>query len=102
MSVISDMLYEEHNRLSRAIDSFENVITELPKGTIIWKNIKNRSYPYLQWREGTKVKSRYIKEKELAQVQDNVEQRKEYERNIKGMKDTRSEIERMLVRSKLK
>lgn len=99
MSMITDMLYEENDRLERSIIAYEKTIESLPKGTIVWKKIKKKAYPYLQWRDGSLVKSRYIKQKELNDMRESVDRRREYEHNIKGMKKSQIEIERMLGRS---
>lgn len=52
-------------------------IAQLPQGTIVYKNIRGKLQPYLQWREGGKIKSRYIKAAERETVFRQVELRKE-------------------------
>ncbi len=51
-------------------------MNRLPKGTVVYKNIKGKKQPYLQWSEGGKTKSRYIKKNERDNIIADVERRK--------------------------
>lgn len=59
------------------IEQIEAEIATLPGGYISKKIIRNRECYYLQWREGSQVKSRYIKKDELEKLQHQIERRKE-------------------------
>ncbi|MBO5610041.1 MAG: hypothetical protein J5929_06725 [Eubacterium sp.] len=48
----------------------------LPKGSIVYKTIKGKKQPYLQWREDGKTKSRYIKADEMEMIVYQIDQRK--------------------------
>ena len=48
----------------------------LPKGTLVYKKIKGKDQPYLQWTENGKTKSRYIKIEEREKVISQLERRK--------------------------
>ncbi|MCR5226495.1 MAG: hypothetical protein K6E27_04725 [Eubacterium sp.] len=59
---------------------FNDIIKELsvlPKGTVVYKKIKGKEQPYLQWSEKGKTKSRYIKKDEREQILAMVEKRLE-------------------------
>jgi len=96
MSVLSDILKEEYDRLNNSINAFENKVEELPQGYIVNKKIKNKSYPYLQWRSGDKVKSKYLKAEELDQIKDDIDLRKKYEGDLKEMYASKKEFEKVL------
>ncbi|NCU26140.1 hypothetical protein EOM86_05385 [Candidatus Nomurabacteria bacterium] len=57
--------------------AIEELIQRLPKGYISRKIINRRTYYYLQKREGKKVKSKYIKQKELFKVVSEISLRKD-------------------------
>ena len=58
-------------------------LKKLPKGSLVHKSIRGKTYTYLQWREGKKVKSRYLKEEEIPTVEKRLERRKEIEALLK-------------------
>ncbi|MCQ2102213.1 MAG: DUF1016 domain-containing protein [Fibrobacter sp.] len=58
------------------IESIENRIALLPKGSITKKVIQGKDRYYLQWREGDKVRSRYVKEGELPGLSAQIAERK--------------------------
>lgn len=96
MSVLSEMLQEEYDRINDSLDSLIKNINALPKGSIVMKKINNKEQPYLQWREGDKVKSKYIKSEELNQIQNEVARRKEFEHNLKSIKKRKKGLEKVV------
>ena len=63
----------------------EKRIAELPAGYISKKNINGKERYYLQWRENGKVQSKYIKDTELDVVQEQVEERKRLQTQLKEL-----------------
>ena len=72
--------------ITARIAELEAQIAELPRGSVVYKNIKGRKWPYLQWTEGGKSKSRFVKEEELTLVTEQVTQRKAIQAEIKTLK----------------
>ena len=68
------------------ISTLEKRIAELPVGYISKKNINEKIRYYLQWREDGKMKSKYIREDELAVLQEQIEERKKLQAQLKEMK----------------
>lgn len=68
------------------MEQMEKRITELPRGYISRKSIQGRMRYYLQWREEGKMKSKYLREEELEQVKEQIEERKRLENHLKEMK----------------
>lgn len=63
-------------------DQIKVQIESLPKGSITKKNIQGKDRYYLQWREGDKVKSRYVKVAELPELAAQIEQRKALQQEL--------------------
>ena len=64
------------------INCIENQIDMLPKGSITKKVIQGKDRYYLQWREGDKVRSRYVKEAELPELSAQIAQRKNLQQKL--------------------
>lgn len=73
------------------VDSYELMermkakIAGLPAGYISKKTIKGKTQYYLQWRENGKMKSKYIREADLAQITEQIEERKHIEKTLKEL-----------------
>jgi hypothetical protein len=96
MSVLSEILQEEYKRLLSTIASYEKLSNEMPKGSIILKHINGIEYPYLQWREGNKVKSKYLRQDEIEQFREQIERRKQYEKSLREMYLSKKEFDKVI------
>ena len=85
MPVIHDALREELERLLEKQAAYIQRISLLPKGRIHHKLIGGKKYPYLNYREGGKVRSRYVKSEELEQVMAQVTERRQHEQALKSI-----------------
>ena len=61
------------------IRELERAISELPKGYISVKNINGKQRHYLQWREGSKIRSKYIRKDDVEKTVEAIEQRRRFE-----------------------
>lgn len=68
--------------IEQKIAAIENRISELPKGYISRKMIRGREQLYLQWREGGKVCSKFIKKADRIAVVSQVEERRELQEQL--------------------
>lgn len=59
-------------------------IEQLPKGNITYKTINGKRYPYLQWTENGKQKSRIVKADEIEELKEKIQQRKALEKKLKN------------------
>ena len=98
MSILSEILREEYERLNRTIESYEAMVAGLPKGSIREKLIGGRRYPYLQWRDQDRVRSRYIKQEDVISLSEQIEQRRQYEKEIKSLRSSKKEFDRVIGR----
>ena len=96
MSILSEILSEEYERLNNTISSYEALVARLPKGSIMEKTIGGRQYAYLQWRDKDRVKSKYIKPEDIVSLKEQIEQRRRYEKEIKTLKEARKEFDRVI------
>lgn len=58
-------------------------ISQLPPGNITYKTIKGKKYSYYQWTEDGKQHGRRVKDDELAELTEKIEQRKTLEKKLK-------------------
>lgn len=58
------------------IQDLEQRIAALPQGNLVYKQIKGKKQPYLQWKENGKTVSRYIKIAEREQILAQMEEKK--------------------------
>lgn len=82
---IKGMLWDEYNRCLELIDQVQKAMNNYPRGKLVVKKVKvkERVYEYyhLQWREGAKVLSRHVPNKEIPEIQKMIEQRAAYRSN---------------------
>lgn len=69
------------------LEELKKQIEELPVGYISKKNIHNKTRYYRQWTENGKIKSQYIKEAELEEVQEQIARRKELQQRLKELEE---------------
>ena len=68
------------------IRELELQIESLPPGYITRKKINNRIYYYHQWKEAGKTKSHILKEDEIPALQEQIDQRKLLQKQVKDLK----------------
>lgn len=88
--VISGMLGDELNRCQEMFDNLERSVAGLPKGSLNERKKKYKgrvySYFYLKYREGEKVISKHISNKEVQEILKKLELRKKYEKEMQSYK----------------
>jgi hypothetical protein len=88
--VISGMLRDELERCQEILDSLEKSVSELPKGSISErkKHYKNKvySYYYLKYREGEKVISKHVSNRDVQEILKKLALRKKYEKEMQSYK----------------
>ena len=86
--VIGGMLQDELKRCLETLDGLEKSISELPKGAIserkkCYKN-KVYYYCYLKYRDGEKVISKHIPNREVQEIVEKLAMRRKYEKEIQS------------------
>ena len=70
----------------RRIEEIEKRLQTTPRGSLVYKTINGKKQPYLQWSEGGKLKSRYIKIAERDETIAGVALRKKLKEELKTLK----------------
>lgn len=60
-------------------------LEDLPKGYISKKNINGKTYFYLQYKDGKKLVSKYVKDSELKELKSKLARRDEIEKELKNL-----------------
>lgn len=84
MSIIGEVLAEEYDRSMRLSQALQKDINKLPNGSLQKKCISGKYYYYLQYRDGDKIKSDYVKQEYVDDLKKKLKQRKE---NIDALKE---------------
>ena len=96
MSVLDEVLKEEYSRLVRMKDRMQAEYSELPKGYISRKKINGYECYYLQYRDGSKIVSHYIKPDEFEDLQAAIIKRKSLKESLKNIDIEMKKIERAM------
>ena len=80
------MLRDELKRCQEMLDSLDKSVSELPKGSISErkKRYKVYSYYYLKYREGEKVISKHVSNREVQEILKKLPMRKKYEKEMQS------------------
>lgn len=89
----SDMLTDQYLKLREDEMLYQAERLDLPVGSIQKKTIKGKKYHYLQYRDGNKVHSQYIKQSELDDVRTGIERRKELSNMLNKIDSEKHAIE---------
>ena len=94
---IHGVLRDEYDRIGRMIQLHQAEIEKLPKGTVREKKYQGRFYHYLHFRDQEgKVKDVFIKggEQGVAEIRDQVAQRKQRVASFKQLRSEQKAIEK--------
>ena len=70
------------------IKYIKNRISQLPQGNITFKTINGKKYSYYQWTENGKQRNRIVKDTELEELSQKIEQRKVLEKYLRESQET--------------
>ena len=94
--MILSTILQEKERIDRMLAKYQEELEMLPKGTLSEKKVKQSTYFYLKYREGKKVISRYIPQKDVDAVREQVEKRRHIETMIRSLQEERAIAEKAL------
>ena len=87
ISVLESNLLDEYYRCERAMRVHQRELDQSPiNGYISRKVINGKVYHYLQWRDGDKIRSRYLKRDEIDYVMDELEHKKVHISSLRHLK----------------
>ena len=89
-------LQKKYRALASEKTALEKELALFPRGSIRRKNIKGREYPYLQFREGTHIRSKYIRKDELDDLVTALEKRDSVKARLRAIRNTLAQYEKLL------
>ena len=97
MSIIATLISKESLRNKNMIAEYEREKTFLPKGRITVKSVGNKTYYYLNYRNGKKIISKYIGKDEhsLQSIKEQLERRKQIEAILKKLKAEQLQLKKL-------
>ena len=96
VNLILRTIMQEKERIDRMLAKYQQEVLLLPKGTLSEKKVKQSTYYYLKYRDGKKVISRYIPQKDVETVREQVEKRRHMKTMIRSLQEERSIAEQAL------
>ena len=96
LTMLEEQLLDEYFRGKKHIEAYKERISNYPKGCISKKKIRGKEAYYLQWREGSHVRSKYINRKDIKEMCSQVEARRAGENNIRRLMRDLKKIEKFL------
>lgn len=96
MNLILSTILQERERIDRMLAKYQEELEMLPKGTISEKKAGQSTYFYLKYREGKRVISKYIPQKDVETVREQVEKRRHIETMIRSLQEERAIAEKAL------
>lgn len=98
LSILEEVLEEEYTRSVRLCHHMERELNSLPKGSIRTRKINNHEYYYLNYREGDKVRSDYLRADEVEEIRTKINRRHELVAALKEQQRSQKQIEKALGR----
>ena len=97
MTIIANLLNKEYIRNHNMIEEYLKELAILPRGSIKAKNVGNKTYYYLNYRDGKKVISKYVGKsiESLKQIKEQLERRSQIESMLRKLKEEQSQIKKM-------
>ena len=97
MSIIATLISKESLRNKNMIAEYEREKTFLHKGSITVKSVGNKTYYYLNYRNGKKIISKYIGKDEhsLQSIKEQLERRKQIEAILKKLKAEQLQLKKL-------
>ncbi len=97
MQLIYSVLEDERKRNEYMLEKYEKELSLLPKGKVTPKITKSNTYYYLKYRDGQKVRMKYIgiSKEDISLVTEQLERRKVVQELIKKLKIEQVKIKKM-------
>ena len=94
--ILDEILIEEYQRTLRRIRANRKELNLLPKGSLSKKSIKGYEAYYIHYREGDKVKCKYVPKGEVENLSKMIEKRRRYEAGLRENRIALKQLERAL------
>ena len=104
MKVLVSTLKEELETVRRLEKKYIEKMKALPKGSLVVRNIRGKKYAYLTYREGARVKQKYLGKADIELIRSSrskIKQRREYKQKLDSVREQKK-ILRKALRGKTK
>lgn len=81
----------------RKIEHIIQKLDKMPKGTLVYKNIKGKKQPYLQWTEHGKSKCCYIKVDDRERILLEIEERRDLQQRLRRLERYSDEVLKIMA-----
>lgn len=95
VAVLQGVLLEEINRLEKNINAYEDMLSNLPRGSIFIRQIGNSFFVYRKRKEKGKVISIYLGNLDDEKVKKEIELSQEYKRIKNNIRIARNELNKI-------
>lgn len=96
LSYLLNTIRQEKSRIEYMLGKYLEQIENMPKGNLYPAKRNGNTYYYLKYRDGQKVISKYVREKELDKVRADIEKRNHIEAMVKSLKEELAVAEKAL------
>ena len=99
MNVLISTLKEELATVKRLERKYLKELEALPHGGFVVRTVREKSYGYLTYREGTRVKQRYLgrmDEKEINSYRKAIAKRNDYKKKLRSVREQKKVLMRAL------
>jgi hypothetical protein len=99
MNILLSTLREELRTVQRLEKKYSQALLKLPTGSFVLRNIKDKKYGYLTYRDGNAVRQKYLgklNEEEIKQYRDISKRRKDLKTKLKSIREQKKILERAL------
>ena len=95
MAILEGVLQEEVQRLQRNIDFYENMLVNLPRGSIFIRKMGESLFAYRKRKEEGKVVSEYLGNVDNENVKKEIELSNDYKRIKKNIRIAKQELKKL-------
>ena len=99
--LLKSVFQDELDRTKRLIQRYESELESLPKGSVFKRKIGNQEYFYLNYRDGSKVVSKFLgnaKDFQPDELKSKLKRRKELSALLKKMTADKKALEKELAK----
>ncbi len=99
MNILISTLREELATVKRLEKRYIKQLGELPRGSLVVRTVRKNKYVYLTYREGSKVKQRYLGKVDpdlLQSIKEQIKKRNDLKGKLKSVREQKRILERAL------
>ena len=96
MNLIINTIMQEKQRINYMIEKYNEVLSSLPRGSLLERRVGTNKYYYLKYREGGKVISKYIPADKVDEIRIGIEKRRHTEAMLVSLQEEKELADKIL------